>query len=261
MLHFLTSNMSTQQKKVKIFAFPFAGGSKYSYRVLNNCVPANFEWETLELPGRGSRIHEQLCTTIEELAEDAFKQIKNRVHKQDYIIYGHSMGALLGYELSKKIIEAHLPPPVCLFLTGYGAPSVKKERKISAYDRKAFWREISDLGGLPVEILENEEMKDFFEPFLRSDFRAVENYCYQGLKAPLPVPIHIRTGSDELILWKDALKWQEESLYDIDLQQLPGDHFFIFNCPEHLIMQMEQAYLQAKAMSEKEFCAAIENIL
>lgn len=241
--------MRKQQKKVKIFAFPFAGGSKYSYRVLHDYVPADFEWETIELPGRGSRMSEPLLSDLKETAEDVFQQIKKKISEGgEYLIYGHSMGALLGYELTKKIVEAGLNKPLCLFLTGRGAPSVGKEKKISGYERDAFWKEIHDLGGLPKEILENEEMKDFFEPFLRCDFKAVEDYQYEGMEKPFPIPLFIRTGSDELIYGKDVMKWQKETEYPIDLKVLPGDHFFIFQHPEYIIMQIVEACKKARAL-------------
>lgn len=240
--------MNGKLQKVKVFAIPFAGGSKYSYRVLQNYLPSHFEWETLELPGRGSRMQEALQTDIMETAEDLFGQIRNRVNGEEYIIYGHSMGTLLGYELAKKIIDAGLSKPVCLFFTGRGAPSVKEEKKISDFERQSFWKEIKELGGLPEEILENEEMKDFFEPFLRADFKAVEEYKYQAMEKPFPVPLFIRTGSDEHLFWEDVIKWQKETIFKISFKRLPGDHFFFLKQPEILTMQIAESYAIAKAI-------------
>lgn len=238
--------MKAFQKKVKLFAFPFAGGSKYSYRVLHDYLPEHFEWETIELPGRGSRIHEPLLSDIRETVDDVFKHLQHQITDGEYMIYGHSMGTLLGYELTKKVVASGLPKPVCAFFTGRGAPCVKETKKISTYDKEAFWQEIKELGGLPEEILNNEEMKDFFEPFLRSDFKAVEDYCYQAMEEPLPVPLFIRTGSEEIILWHDVIKWQNETKYKLNLKVLPGNHFFIFRHPEYLIQQIIKAYEMTK---------------
>lgn len=243
--------MNRSQKKIKIFALPFAGGSKYSYRVLHDFVPAPFEWETIELPGRGSRLHEPLLSDINEITEDAFNQIRNRLNEGEYLIYGHSMGTLLGYELTKRIMKAGLNKPVCLFFTGRGAPAVKERKKISAYEKQAFWQEIKKLGGLPEEILENEEMKDFFEPFLRSDFKAVEEYQYQPMENPLPVPLFVRTGSEDMAFGNDIMKWQKETQHKLSLKILPGDHFFIFRHPEYIITQIVEAYKKANEMNNR----------
>src|SRR4028119_2413150 len=110
--------MYQNNKKVKIFALPFGGGSKYSYRALEKLVPGNFEWETIELPGRGTRTPEPLLTDLHAMAEDVFAQMRSRIGNTGYLLYGHSMGTRLAYELSKRIHYSGLTRPVCLFLTG-----------------------------------------------------------------------------------------------------------------------------------------------
>ena len=237
-----------EQKKVKIFAIPFAGGSKYSYRALENKLPSHFDWETIELPGRGTRMQEELLTDIEATTAYIFREIQHRVQRVEYMIYGHSMGTLLGYELAKKIVESGLKPPICLFLTGHEAPSLLKCKKISSYEKNAFWQEVKKLGGLPNEVMENEELRDFFEPVLRADFKTVEGYKYQAPQQPLPVPVFVRVGSEEDIVEEELMEWQNETRYKLDVQVLPGDHFFIFKNPDHLIRHIDKAYTVATSM-------------
>lgn len=238
--------MVNTSRKVKIFALPFGGGNKYSYRALERLVPDNFEWETIELPGRGVRIGEPLLTDIHAMAEDAFKQIRLRLYNADYLLYGHSMGTLLAYELTKKICFSGLPRPACLFLTGREAPGVNSERKIADYEKNAFWQEVEKLGGLPKEISGNNELKDFFEPVLRSDFKAIEEYVYQAMEQPFPVPVFIRYGKEEGISCVDIAGWQKETAFPLDAHVFPGDHFFIFQHPEQLMMEMSKAYSVSK---------------
>lgn len=238
--------MNRTSNKVKIFALPFGGGGKYSYRALERFVPQHFEWETIELPGRGARMPEPLLTDIHAMAEDLFKQIQSRIYKVEYLIYGHSMGTLLAYELMKKILVSGLTRPACLFLTGGEAPSAKRDRKIAGYEKNAFWQEVEELGGLPKEMLSNIELKDFFEPILRCDFKAIEAYVYHQIEQPLPVPIFIRAGKEEGISRADIDGWQKETVFTLDSQILPGGHFFIFKHAEHLIMQINRAYSVAK---------------
>lgn len=238
--------MNQNNHKIKIFALPFSGGSKYSYRALERLVPDKFEWETIELPGRGTRMLEPLLTDIHAMAEDVFKQIRSRICNAEYLLYGHSMGTLLAYELTKRIHDLGLTRPVCLFLTGGEAPSKNRDQKIADYEKNAFWQEVEKLGGLPKGILENPELKDYFEPILRSDFKATEKYVYKTLERTLPVPIFIRFGKEEGISSLDIDEWQKETVFTIDAQVWPGDHFFIFQHPEHLVMQIIKAYTLAK---------------
>lgn len=239
--------MNQTSNKIKIFALPFGGGSKYSYRALERLVPDNFEWETIELPGRGARMQEPLLTDIHAMVEDIFRQIRSRLHKMEYLVYGHSIGTLLAYELTKKITMAGLRRPLGLFLTGREAPSTKNELKIADCEKNAFWKNVQELGGLPEEILGNTELKDFFEPILRSDFKAIENYLYQPMDQPLPVPIFIRFGIEEGLSDADIYDWQKETLFMLDAQVVPGNHFFIFQHPEQIMLQIIAAFLAMKS--------------
>ena len=235
---------------MKIFAIPFAGGSKYAYRELESRVPSHFDWETIELPGRGMRISEELLTDIKATIEYIFREIRTRVQDVEYMIYGHSMGTLLGYELAKRIIASGLKAPLCLFLTGHEAPSLMKCKKISCYEKEAFWEEVKKLGGMPSEVMESDELRDFFEPVLRADFKAVEGYKYQAPEQPLPIPVFVRVGSEEDIVEEELMEWQNETKYKLDVQVLPGDHFFIFKNPEHLVRQIDEACANASIMSK-----------
>lgn len=235
--------MIVSSEKTRIIALPFAGGSSYSFRELENHLPKNYQWTTLELPGRGSRTREKPYTTIEAITKDLFKQVIPLISDSPYIIYGHSMGTLTGYELTKEIIGKGYNPPLCLFFTGRGAPAVEKEKKISHYDRTSFWEEIKNLGGLPKEVLDNEELMLFFEPIIRADFQAVEEYEYHHPKAPLSLPIYIRVGDKEDIAIEKLNAWQEETIFPIDVQVLSGDHFFIYDHCKLIIEQIIKAHL------------------
>ena len=117
---------NTTSEKVKIFALPFAGGNVYAYKSFLEFIPDGYEWHSIELPGRTSRIGENLLHSIPEMVEDVFDQISNQITTGEYMIYGHSMGTLIGYELTKKIAASHLKNPKLLFVTGRGGPSINK---------------------------------------------------------------------------------------------------------------------------------------
>lgn len=241
--------MKDHQRKVKIFALPFAGGSKYCYRILQNFIPSQYEWETLELPGRGTRIQEPFMSDVQDTVDNILLQMQHRIHNVEYMIYGHSMGALLGYEVTKKIVSYGLNRPACLFLTGHGAPGIRESKKISGYKKEAFWLEVKKLGGLPQEILDNDELLDLFEPILRSDFKVLEEYKYQSIQHPLPVPLFVRIGDEENISREEAMGWQQETEYMLDLQVLPGNHFFIFKHPQYVVRQLMEAFTTARVMT------------
>ena len=80
---------------------------------------------------------------------------------------------------------------------------------------------------MPDEILQSEELLDYLEPILRTDFSVSETYSYKA-HAPLDIPMTVITGTEEHMENEDILLWQKESSLPVDFKQMPGGHFFIF---------------------------------
>ena len=220
--------------KINLFCLPFAGGSIYSYQSYLKYAPQQLNIIPLELPGRGRRFGEALLTNIHAVTDDIYQKIKHRLH-EPYAIYGHSLGTLLGYLLTKKIIQEGQNPPEYLFFTGRASPSVAlKEAPRYLLPRDAFFRKIAELGGTPAEMLDDEDMKDIFEPILRADFETVETYKYKQT-SPFAIPVNIIIGDEEDISLQEAWAWQDETEVPIEVAQMAGKHFFIFANAQEIV--------------------------
>jgi surfactin synthase thioesterase subunit len=221
-------------KIIHLFCLPFAGGNKYSYRDYETKLPSFLKLVPLEYPGRGGRGHEPLLFSMEAVVEDAYNQlVKHIADKKEYALYGHSMGGLAAFLLARKLrLAGNQKLPLHLFITGTSGPSSgsRQGNKRHQLGKKEFIDDIKNLDGLPEEVLENEELLDYFEPILRADFTATENYTYCEAE-PLDIPFTVITGTDEPINEEDILLWQKESLTKVDFRHLPGKHFFIFKHP------------------------------
>jgi surfactin synthase thioesterase subunit len=236
------------EKKISLICIPFAGGNKYSYRPLFSESSEIFNATTLEYPGRGTRIFEELTSDIEALVNDLFKQLKPILNKGNYALYGHSLGGLLAYLLAVKIRENKAELPKHIFVTGASGPSAPSRltKKFHLYPQKEFIDEIIILGGMPDEILQDNAMLEFLEPILRNDFKVSETYVHQAAE-PLNIPFTVITGIDEDLTAEEVLLWQKESISAVDFKQLEGDHFFIMQhkafiinaISEKLIKQLE----------------------
>ena len=93
--------------------------------------------------------------------------------------------------------------------------------------KKEFLEKIISFEGLPQEIIQDQELLDYYEPILRADFKATESYLYQEF-SPLDIPLTVITGSDEDMESEDVLLWQKETKRVVDFRKMPGKHFFIF---------------------------------
>lgn len=235
-------------KKLNLFCLPFAGGNKYSYREYVEKASSILNVIPLEYPGRGARISEPLVGEIDVLVNDVYMQVSNKVDQMDYAIYGHSMGGLVAYLLTRKLIENNCKAPLHLFITGTTGPAAvsRTEKKKHLLPPKEFIQAIRDFGGMPEEILQNEEWLYYFEPILRADFKASENYIY-GNYTPLKLPMTVITGSEEDLDQADIEIWQKETTSVIDFRQMPGNHFFIFKYSQAIIeIILKKLFVNAK---------------
>ncbi len=238
-------------KKIKIIALPYAGANGYCYREFENLLSNNFEWITYELPGRGNRIDECLLLNIKDIVYDLYNKMISEIEYSNYIIYGHSMGTILGFELMKKIISSESKEPMFLFFTGRGAPNIYEKEKLAGLEKESFWKKLKETRGVSDKLFKNDEFKNFFEPILRADFKACEDYSFIDLKNPLKTPIYLGIGNEELIgrendkiKWNEILAWQNITELSIRVKFYKGDHFFILDQTEMLVKDIEKASLE-----------------
>jgi surfactin synthase thioesterase subunit len=219
-----------------LFCLPFAGGNKYSYHEYIKRAPSFLNIIPLEYPGRGARMKEPLVSDIDTLTNDLYQQIRNHIDQKDYAIYGHSMGGLLAYLLTRKLTENRHKTPAHLFITGTTGPSAssRSDKKKHLLSKKEFINELKEFEGIPDEILESEELLSYFEPILRADFKATENYVYKD-NTPLDIPITVITGTEEDMEIADIQLWQKETQSVVCFRRMPGKHFFIFKYPNEII--------------------------
>lgn len=203
---------------MKTINFPFAGGNKYSF---NKIFGIDSYHHTIEVN------RQQHQFDISALLEGhVFRTVQLSVG-EEFIIYGHSMGALIGYLVCQKLQELNLPMPTKLVVSGKKPPSIFNSRNISDLPDDIFWDQILTLGGIPDEIKSYPEFIDYFLPILRYDLRLLESYQYEK-KSKLNIPIDVFYGSEEAT--KEEMQgWKDETTANVNITQMEGNHFFIFD--------------------------------
>lgn len=219
-----------------LFAIPYAGGHSLVYRNLKLLLEPSVTLSALEPPGRGKRVKEKLMTDINGIAENLFEVIRPEIESgKKYALFGHSMGSLIAYLITKRISDSGLPMPEHLFCSGHGAPSVSKidlTQELPKYTASSeiFWKYIDSLGALPPEIKAHGELMNYFEPVIRADIQALELYTYEPIVAPFSVPMSVLYGiTDVETPIYGLLPWQNESRHPVDFIPFAGAHFGIFD--------------------------------
>ncbi|MBF0135028.1 MAG: thioesterase [Magnetococcales bacterium] len=220
--------MNTTNNIKTLFALPFAGGSVYSYRPLQVLLPKNLNFISLELPGHGQRIREPLLTDLDAMVDDILTQMRPDLDGSPYAIYGHSMGGLLSYLLLHRLGSVGVPLPVHWVVSGARSPSrIHRSRRQATLSREAFFSVLNRLEGLPREVLADRELMNFFEPILRADFQAVDDYQHRA-RPPLTIPLTVLHGTnDQMVNDAEIAGWATEVTGETEFFRFSGNHFFI----------------------------------
>ncbi|SHI99219.1 Surfactin synthase thioesterase subunit [Clostridium cavendishii DSM 21758] len=219
-----------------LFCLPYAGGSESIYFKWSDYLDPSIKLYPISLKGRGKRFYEDFYRNINEAIDDIFNNIKNTLDKDDYAIYGHSMGSILAYELYYKIKEAGLREPTHIFFSGHAAPNIiSKKENIHLLPDKEFIAEVLELGGTPEEVAENSELLEIFIPILRSDFKLLNDYIYNDRNDKIKCNISVLNGKEDDINMNELLGWKTLTSGHFNIYNLDGDHFFINDNIENII--------------------------
>jgi medium-chain acyl-[acyl-carrier-protein] hydrolase len=215
---------------MRIFALPFAGGGASVFRPWTFALPAWVELRAIQLPGRQDRAAEQPMSDMGRIVEALADALAPDLSAAPYALFGHSMGALLGFELVRKIRRCKLPGPTRLGVSGWPSPRLRPHlRTLVELPDEEFIGAVQDLGGLPDAILAAPDLLAFALPALRADFAACADYKYEP-ESPLQIPISAFGGSADPLSSRAALaSWGEETTGGISVRLYPGNHFYLLD--------------------------------
>jgi medium-chain acyl-[acyl-carrier-protein] hydrolase len=215
------------EARVRLFCFPYAGGSPSVFRQWPDFFPADVEICSIHLPGRGERLSESSLTRIGPVADVVCASLA-RWSDKPFAFFGHSLGALIAFEVSRKLPTLGAPGPIHLFASACPGPAAPRQKC-----GRHLWPEndlieyLRGLNGTPHEMFGNREFLDCVLPAIRADLEIIETYEYTPAPA-LQCMITALGGVDDLEVSRTELEaWRSESTGDFSLKMFPGDHFYI----------------------------------
>lgn len=219
--------------KITLFCLPYAGGGASFYNHWVKRMQEAFTVCPIQLPGREERIMEQPYENMNVMLDDLEQAILN-VIKAPYALWGHSMGGKIAYELEKRM-EKHGYMAKCLFVSGSRAPHIPEPEPIYYLPDLAFKEKLGRFEGTPKELLDNQELLEFFLPMLRADFTMDETYCTHT-DVLLKCPIIAFGGEADREANEDEVKaWKKYTENYFDYQMFPGGHFYVREHEEDVI--------------------------
>lgn len=213
--------------RVRLICLPFAGGGANSYREWPTYLPEHVEVVPVQLPGRENRFDEPAIDAADLLAGRLLEGLLIYLDRP-FALFGHSMGALIAFELARRLRTKGLEP-VHVFASGCKAPHLPRARATYRHhlsDRE-FTAVVGNMNGVPREVLENADLMELALPALRSDFKLAETYRYRS-QSPLRCPVSAFGGLQDNEVTQDEIEaWSCHTVGPFQAHMLPGNHFFV----------------------------------
>ena len=234
---------------LRLFCFPYGGGNAHVFREWQRYFSPEIDICLVHLPGRARRIGERPHTRMQPLVKEVADAIRTEVRGR-FSFYGHSIGALISFELARELRRRNCGAPAHLFLSACRAPT-----KVRAVPRTfdlpvaEFMAMIQRLNGTPKEFFEYPEIQNSLLPLLRADFEIIDTYEYLA-ESPLACPITVYGGElDELASLKNLAPWELETSGECKMRVFSGGHFFIQSHKMEFVRTLREDLLQSLAVA------------
>lgn len=220
-----------RQAAVRLICLPHGGTAPF--RPWADRLPPEIEVGIVQLPGREARLREPALERMDELVAQAAEALLP-VLSSPFTLFGHSIGALLAYELGVALEAAGLPP-AALIVAGQNCPPAGTSGSSAVGDLpraeeltdEMLLAQLRELGGTPDEVLDDPELIALLLPTFRADAELLRSYR-PSEDGPIGCQVVAYGGLEDPLADRAGLqRWEERTAAGCRLRMFPGEHFFI----------------------------------
>jgi medium-chain acyl-[acyl-carrier-protein] hydrolase len=233
----------------RLFCLPYAGGGAAGYAQWPAAFGRDVEVCPIELPGRQTRWRERPFTRVGSLATALREALADDLDVP-YALFGHSMGALLAFELARTLRREGAPGPRVLFVSGAPAPQLPRLQP-NTHDQpdSAVLDRLRAMGGVAEQLCAEPELVELLLPAIRADFEVCETYEHRD-EPPFSFPIVAFTGTEDGEAPPERMvPWSEQTTGPFERHLLPGDHFFPHSAQAALLEVVRSVISRARAIT------------
>ncbi|WP_370416327.1 thioesterase II family protein [Streptomyces fradiae] len=208
-----------------VVCFPPAGAASGSFAALRRAAGPTTLCSLALLPGRESRVAEQEPWDLDRMADHLAEAVSARLRetRAPCVLLGHSMGGLLAYEVTARLVTAGERRLLRLVVAGSEAPSGAAGHRLDVTDPVGVLRELS---GAPQEVFDHPELLRMAAATLEADLRMIRRYRFGGARIGIPLTV-LLGDRDPIVGAAAAAGWAELADRGSSVRVLAGDHFFL----------------------------------
>jgi thioesterase len=223
--------------KPRLFAFPYAGGGAAQMHRWLAPLADMADLCAVQLPGREERRSDpafrDLADAVLAIADALDPLLEDGTPA---FFFGHSMGALVAYELAGLLHQRQKTPPRHLILSAMAPPHAPdRVPPLHELPRPAAIAALAEMGGTPQAILDEPDLLDLLLPTIQADIALVRSRKRDG-GLVLPVSITCFAGDgDPLAPLDDIRHWRRYGDGAFAERVFAGAHFFLHDRPAEVL--------------------------
>lgn len=225
-----------------LVCLPYAGAGPSVFHHWPSSLQGSFETLQPSMAGKEKRFAQPLPKDVGAQVADLMVQLREplgRAPAAPVVVFGHSLGAILAYELA-RLLESRSPDRTLhLVVSGSAGPRLKRRGRASGLSDDEFVREVETLAGYTHPALADPDMRGLLLPALRSDVEMHESYRHSW-PAPSSIDITCLHGRhDDVVRIDEARQWRDITRGRFHLKEIDGGHMFWVEQPELVIAEIQ----------------------
>ncbi|ACS86867.1 Thioesterase [Musicola paradisiaca Ech703] len=242
--HWFSTAREARPNDSVLYCLAHAGGNAEDYLRWQSGLSDDLLMKVVTLPGTGRRYCEAYPTDVNQLTENIAAAIAREGDKTFYL-FGHSMGAILAWEVAKKL---RIPPAGLLLSASLSPTEIPSPRivRMAEMDNETFIQEMAYFNGIDESLMHSPFLNDIVAEKLKRDFQLIAKYRYQ-YSAPVSAPMMVIVGEhDAHVPVGSLMKWQSHTQHFLGAKQVPGNHFYFNDHPEIMINAISEMVRESR---------------